>query len=131
LPFKGTFKSQSRPRAARAASTRLQLSDFDGNRLNAPGSLAVLFHATWCPYCRTFYPEFQRAFDGARFPWAEVDISDFDNPLWETFGINVVPSIILFKDGRAVFRRDGVQGRGLSKRDIEETFQEVKSSANH
>jgi thioredoxin 1 len=90
-----------------------------------------MFYATWCPYCRSFYPEFQLAFDSKRVSWAEADISDYDNPLWETFGISIVPSILIFKDGQAIFRRDGVQGRGLSKRDIEETIQEIESSSNH
>jgi thioredoxin 1 len=131
LSFKDILKSSRQPRAEGAANTKLQQSDFDGDRLKTPGVLAIVFYATWCPYCRGFYPEFQRALDSKRASWAEVDISDFDNPLWETFGINIVPSIILFKDGQAVFRIDGVQGRGLSKRNIEETLQEIESAANH
>jgi thioredoxin-like negative regulator of GroEL len=55
-----------------------------------------------------------------------MDISDDDNPLWEVFGIEVVPTIIIFKDGKAVFRRDGVFGRGLSEKAIEETVEQMK-----
>ena len=82
-------------------------------------------------FCRSFYPEFERTLNSNGAPWAEADISDDDNPLWETFDIRIVPSIILFKDGIAVFRRDGVPGRGLSKNDIDETLQEIKAHGNH
>ena len=63
--------------------------------------------------------------------WAEVDISDYDNPLWETFGISIVPTVVVFKDGQPVFRRDGVQGRGLPRTAIDETIQEIEMHATH
>ena len=110
---------------------KLRQSDFDGDRLKRVGTLAVLFYAEWCPFCRSFYPEFERALNSKDVSWAEADISDDDNPLWERFGISIVPSIILFKDGQAIFRRDGVPGRGLSKKDIDETLQAIESDANH
>jgi thioredoxin-like negative regulator of GroEL len=55
-----------------------------------------------------------------------MDISDDDNQLWEVFSIEVVPTIIIFKDGKAVFRRDGILGRGLSEKAIEETVEQMK-----
>jgi thioredoxin-like negative regulator of GroEL len=51
--------------------------------------------------------------------------------LWERFGISIVPTIIVFRDGRPVFRRDGVQGRGLPKKAIEETLKEIEMHATH
>ncbi len=60
-------------------------------------------------------------------PWAEVDISDMENPLWEIFDINVVPTVVIFKEGQPVFRRDGALGRGLSEKVIDDVLQEMKS----
>jgi thioredoxin-like negative regulator of GroEL len=55
-----------------------------------------------------------------------LDISDDDNPLWAIFSIEVVPTIIIFKEGKAVFRRDGVFGTGLSEKAIDETMDQMK-----
>lgn len=55
-----------------------------------------------------------------------MDISDYENPLWETFRIGVVPTIIIFKEGKAVFRKDGVLGRGLSQKAIDESMEQMK-----
>jgi len=55
-----------------------------------------------------------------------LDISDDDNPLWEVFSIGVVPTIIIFKEGKAVFRKDGGLGRGLSQKAINESMDRMK-----
>ena len=89
----------------------------------------MLFQAEWCAFCRRFYPEFAAALNGKRIPWAEVDISKDEDPLWETFDISVVPTVIVFKDGQPIFRRDGLLGRGLSEKAIEEIVQEIEKHA--
>ena len=104
-------------------NTELHLADFDGDRLKSTGTIPVLFYAEWCPFCRRFYAEFSEALNSKGIRWAEVDISDVNNPLWETFGIRIVPTVIVFREGQLVFRRDGVQGRGLPKKAIDETLQ--------
>lgn len=90
------------------------------------GTLAVLFLASWCPFCTRFYPAFQAAADKNGIAWASLDISDDDNPLWEVFSIGVVPTIIIFKEGKAVFRKDGGLGRGLSQKAIDESMDRMK-----
>ena len=69
---------------------------------------------------------FQAGAEKAGIAWALMDISDQDSPLWETFSIEVVPTIIVFKEGEAVFRKDGVLGRGLSERAVDETIDQMK-----
>lgn|GEM_PF-448091 len=112
-------------------NTELHSSDFEDGRLKSTDTIPVLFYAEWCPFCRIFYPEFDKALKGKRVQWAKVDISDDDNPLWEMFGISIVPTVVVFKDGQPVFRRDGVQGRGLPKTAIDETLQEIETNATH
>jgi thioredoxin len=90
------------------------------------GTLAVLFVASWCPFCTRFYPVFQAGAEKAGIAWASMDISDDHNPLWEIFNIEVVPTVIIFKEGKVVFRRDGVLGRGLSEKAIDETIDQMK-----
>jgi thioredoxin 1 len=74
----------------------------------------VLFHATWCPYCRTFRPEFEQATENGKFAVVEAVLDDYDNPLWATFDIDIVPTVIFFDGGKPGRRLDGVPGFGLS-----------------
>ncbi len=83
-------------------------------------TVSVLFGASWCPFCRMFNPVFESAMKEKGLPGASVDLSDLDHPLWETFAIRVVPTVIVFKTGRPVFRKDGILGRGLSRKDMTE-----------
>ena len=92
---------------------KLSLSDFDGKRLKKTGTLAVLFAAEWCPFCRRFSPIFESALTERGLPAALADMSDLGNPLWETFDIQVVPTVMVFKDGELIYRMDGVLGQGL------------------
>ena len=81
----------------------------------------VLFCAAWCPFCQIFFPAFDRMvmkhdFDKVLL----VYIDDDDNPLWEDFSIEAVPTVVLFERGKATRRLDARLGSGLS----EKTFNE-------
>jgi thioredoxin-like negative regulator of GroEL len=90
------------------------------------GSASVVaFHASWCPFCRRFMPAF-RAFEGkTKARMAEAQVDEEDNPLWDRFKIEVVPTMIAFKDGKPIDRRDGKPGAGLSEKDIESLLESV------
>ena len=79
----------------------------------------VLFHATWCPFCRRFKPTFDEVASGQR-AWEpmEVLLEEDENPLWERFGIEVVPTVLFFDDGKLVRRIDGEAGVGLEASDL-------------
>jgi len=95
------------------ADRKLGPSDFDGKHLKTSGTVAVLFAADWCPFCRRFGPIYQSALAEKGMPSALVDLSDLANPLWETFDIQVVPTVMVFKDGVLIHRIGGVLGQGL------------------
>jgi len=88
--------------------------------------LAAIFLALWCPFCRQFQPAFEAAARANGIRWASVDISD-ENGLWDAFNIEVVPTIVVFKEGKPVWRKNGVLGRGLSEDAITETVSKMKS----
>ncbi len=90
---------------------------FSGRRLNRPGSWAVVFLATWCPFCREFAPQFAHL---ARTSGhlAVGDLTDLGNPLWETFDIEVVPTVLVFRDGKLLRRVDGRPMEGLGPADV-------------
>jgi len=105
----------------------LSASDFDGQTVRHDGTLAVIFLAPWCPFCRQFLPAFRAAAEGNSIHWATADLSDYDNALWNTFDIGVVPTVVVFKDGKQIFRIDGILGRGLSQKAIDDTVSRMKT----
>ena len=93
---------------------------FRGDRLDRPGDWGVCFLADWCPFCRAYVRLFTRLGGVAPFPLAVADVTDLESPLWDTFHIDVVPTLIAFRDGKAIWRKDGVRMVGLNVSDLDE-----------
>ena len=82
-------------------------------------SAMVLFHSSWCPFCRRFKPTFDAlAADQRTWEPIEVMLEEDENPLWNRFRIEVVPTVLFFKDGEMVSRVDGRAGVGLRESDL-------------
>lgn len=96
---------------------RLGPESFRGPELCRTGTWAIAFLADWCPYCRTFAPEFARL-SGYGFDLAVADVTSEQSPLWDRFEIEVVPTVIVFRDGNVVFRADGRYMEGLDSNDL-------------
>ena len=108
---------------------QLNIDDFEGERLKVPKPIAVLFQAQWCPFCIEFIPIFESFLAQENLPFGIVDISDLSNPLWETFRIEIVPSVLLFNSGKVIHRNDGIRGQGLDERAVKEVASKLKSLA--
>jgi len=77
----------------------------------------VLFCASWCPFCREFFPRFDKAVSKSRFDKVlRVYVDDDDNPLWEDYSLDAVPTVMLFAYGREASRLDARLGFGLSEK---------------
>ncbi|MDG6221532.1 MAG: thioredoxin family protein [Candidatus Thermoplasmatota archaeon] len=85
------------------------------DHLDSPDKKLVLFHATWCGFCRRFIPIFIAREKHSGLPFVQVDISDEDAPVWDDYGIEVVPTLLIFKDGKIVDRVGGILGEGHLK----------------
>ncbi len=84
----------------------------------------VLFYATWCPYCTNFKPTFESAkIDTANKVGSIID--EDENPLWDRFNIQAVPTIIAFQDGKIISRRDARKNTGLTKSDMDSIVKEL------
>jgi thioredoxin 1 len=110
----------SRPAAAAVAAAgglEVQMSElvrvvtadrFDREVLQAEGLVLVDFLATWCPPCRRLAPTLDAVaadYDG-RLTVAKVDVDE--NPeLAQRYGVQSIPTLILFRDGKPVDKRLG------------------------
>ncbi len=105
----------------------LKSHNFDGTRLLDSRNVLTTFYAEWCPFGRSFVTLFKKAMEHQKDPLgALVDISDTDDPLWETFEVKIVPTLVGFRNGEAVVRRDGVAGVGLGVSELEEALRIMK-----
>jgi len=112
-----------------AALERLDASAFDGPRLLRPGVVAVEFSADWCPVCRAFDPVFATIPRNEPFGRAVADVSSEESPLWDRFGIAIVPSVLVFRDGREIERADGVPGIGVRRPELERVLASARKAA--
>jgi thioredoxin 1 len=85
-------------------------------QLKANPTVVALFYSSWCPFCRSFISTFDRqAKNPANHTYIKVQIDDDDNPIWETYNLDSVPSLILFEKGHVSKRLDCTRGVGLNE----------------
>lgn len=100
--------------------------DFLGAKLVDSRDILAVFYASWCPFCRSFLKIFEDTMTKKTTPsGALVDISDESNPLWEALNVNVVPTLVGFRDGEAIARKDGISGAGLNISDLEDALRKM------
>jgi len=92
---------------------RLPRHAFQKDRLLRDGTYVVAFLADWCPFCARFASVFEAWDPGPSLRTAVADVTDDGSPLWEDFQIEVVPALVVFHDGRPVFRQQSTLGMGL------------------
>ena len=81
----------------------------------------VLFCASWCPFCRSFFSVFDKRVAKYNFETAvRAYIDDDDNQLWEDYSLEAVPTVILFEQGQVVRRLDAELGEGLTEKQFVE-----------
>lgn len=85
----------------------------------------VLFYADWCPFCAKFKPIFE-SYDGKlSYKIAGAKVNEDENPLWDMFKIESIPTMIAFNNGEIVTRRNAKRGVGLLKDDMESIVKEL------
>jgi thioredoxin 1 len=79
----------------------------------AAGAVLVDFGAPWCGPCKTLEPIVAQLGEelAGRLSVVKVDV-DASQDLAAELGIMAVPTLMLFKDGRKVASRSGVQSKG-------------------
>ena len=85
----------------------------------------ALFYASWCPYCASFLPVFDRNISKIGFDSVlRVKVDDYDNPLWDEYSIEAVPTVIFFDEQRVCSRLDGGLGYGLGEKQFKDWLKE-------
>jgi len=85
----------------------------------------VLFRATWCGYCATFLPNFQDEEVDASVPFYETIIDEDEDPRWDTYGIEVVPTVVYFEKGEALERVEARAVLGLAPEQFKRFLERV------
>lgn len=78
--------------------------------------VVVLYYADWCPYCVDFLRQVAR--EGLQERVVLVDVSDEDDPAWDDAHLDVVPTLVRYREGAEAGRVDGRMGRGLLVGDL-------------
>ncbi len=76
--------------------------------LNSKQPVLVDFHATWCGPCKQMAPELQRFAQNntGKLRVIKIDI-DKNQKAAQQYNIQGVPTLILFKEGKILWRQSG------------------------
>ena len=98
--------------------------EFDFKILNTDKKTLVLFYANWCPYCANFKPIFEEI-NSEKIQKKAALVNEDENPLWDRFNIQAIPTMIAFQNGDIIARRDAKKGIGLTRSDMESIIKEL------
>ncbi|MFQ5940387.1 MAG: thioredoxin family protein [Nitrososphaerales archaeon] len=101
--------------------------DFMPKIVETKGKYLVLFYADWCPYCTKFKPVFENYEGKLPYKIVGAKVNEDENPLWNMFNIESIPTLIAFDNGEIISRRDAARGVGLTSADMESMVKELQN----
>lgn len=82
-------------------------NDFEKEVIQNKGVVLVDFFATWCPPCKMLSPVLEEISE-SRSPYSIVKVNIDENlNISSEFNIEVVPTMLVFKDGKVVDKAVG------------------------
>ena len=89
--------------------TIVNVNNFEEEVLKAQGKVLVDFWATWCGPCRMLAPVVSAVAEkyAGKVKVCKVDI-DENIPLAEKYGIEVIPTLVVFENGAEINRNMGL-----------------------
>ena len=97
------------------------MKDSFNNIINSETPVLVDFHADWCGPCKMLAPILKQVKEemGNALKIVKIDV-DKNQSLASTYQVRGVPTMVLFKNGKQVWRQSGV----LQKNDIVRVVQQ-------
>lgn len=102
------------------AAVEVSQSDFQTEVIQSDQPVLVDFWAPWCGPCRQIAPLIEQlATENAGS--AKVVKVNVDNAqeLSETYGVQSIPTLMLFKDGQVVYRKTGMPPKAQLQQEID------------
>lgn len=88
-------------------------ADFEDQVLKVPGPIVVIFSAAWCGPCRVLSKLLTEIELGGTLPIECVSLEVDKHPtITQKLHVNVVPTLLVFRDGKVVAQRIGALPRG-------------------
>jgi len=84
----------------------------------AKGTVVALFYASWCHDSRAFLPVCDAHAKKAKCEVIKVRIDEEENPIWDDFKIEFVPTVIRFENGKEKKRAAHGNGHYLTADDM-------------
>lgn len=102
------WKAANKTLEGQANAQQMTAAAFD-NAINSSKIVLVDFGAVWCPPCKKMEPVLKslQTNNPGKFTLVKVDGGN-DLDLMKQYAVRALPVFIIFKDGRQVWRKDGV-----------------------
>lgn len=97
--------------------SRINLEHGLDKELKTKDKTIVLFYASWCPFSQRFLPVFKRYSKKNPENCMEI-VTDDKASLCEKYGVDVVPTVVVFEKGQVAKRLDGIAGIGLTEKQL-------------
>lgn len=102
------WKADNKPLEGKSTAKQMGMDEFNG-AINSSKIVLVDFGAEWCPPCRKMEPVLKslQANNPGKFLLVKVDGGN-DEAVLKAYNVTALPVFIIFKDGKQVWRKDGV-----------------------
>jgi thioredoxin len=102
------WKADNKPLQGKTDAKQMSMEEFNA-AINSTTTVLVDFGAEWCPPCKKMEPVLKslEANNAGKYKLVKVD-GGKDQDILKAYNVTALPVFILFKNGKPVWRKDGV-----------------------